>query len=143
VRNNNGEETPMLMPPVSRFMTTGAHVVEATSTIANARRLMQSHAMHHVPVIDRGKLVGMVSERDLWLLQASARIDPNAEQVREAMMQDAVTVAGATPLDEVAELMVGRHATSVVVTEGPAIVGIFTVTDALVALAEVLKRAAA
>lgn len=133
----------MLMPPVSRYMTSTPHVVDVKSSIANARRLMRTHAMHHLPVVDHGNLVGIVSDRDLLLLQACARVDPNEEQVREAMLQEPITVSEAAPLDEVAELMVTRKASSVVVIQGSAIVGIFTATDALVALGEVLKRAAA
>ena len=51
--------------------------------------------------------------------------------------------SGESPLDEVADAMIDRGCGSVIVTEDGTIRGIFTSTDALYALAVMLRRAAA
>lgn len=124
-------------------MTLGPRVVAPTVTIAQALQIMREHTLRHLPVVDNGKLVGIVSERDLHLLEACARVNPADTQVREAMTQPVLTVYEHAPLDEVADQMVARRCGSVVITEDGTIRGIFTATDALVALAELLRRAAA
>jgi acetoin utilization protein AcuB len=124
-------------------MTTDPHVIGPTMTIAQALQVMRDYKLRHLPVVEDGKLVGLVSDRDLHLVEACAGVNPTEAHVREAMIHPVLQVNHATPLDEVAEQMLGHHAGSVVVADDGRIQGIFTATDALIALAELLKRAAA
>lgn len=52
-------------------MTTDLATVESRSDIAEAARLMAERRIRHLPVVDRGKLVGMLSIRDLtqWAVE--------------------------------------------------------------------------
>lgn len=132
----------MLIPPVSRYMTVHPEVVAPSTSIADALAMMRDRHFHHLPVVERGTLVGVVSERDLHMLEAVCRVDPHETAVREAMTRQIVKVAPTTPLDDVAALMNERRCGSVVVATSDDLIGIFTATDALTALADVLDRAA-
>ncbi|MEO8549509.1 MAG: CBS domain-containing protein, partial [Kofleriaceae bacterium] len=55
----------MLMPPVSRYMTSNPHRIGSHDRLDDARSLMTLHGIHHLPVVDDDCLVGIVSDRDL------------------------------------------------------------------------------
>jgi CBS domain-containing protein len=58
-----------LSTPIARVMSTPVHVLDVADTLQDAALLMSSHGMRHVPVCERGALVNIVSERDLFALQ--------------------------------------------------------------------------
>jgi acetoin utilization protein AcuB len=91
-----------------------------------------------MPVLHGGKLVGVVSQRDLHLVESLGEVDPENIAVEEAMSQDVYAVPPKTPLKEVVTEMASRKLGSAVVVDGTQVVGIFTTIDALDALAEVL-----
>ncbi|MBI2227610.1 MAG: CBS domain-containing protein [Deltaproteobacteria bacterium] len=53
------------MPVVGAVMTSFPHFVDADDTVAKVERLMDERAIRHLPVQERGRVVGIVSERDL------------------------------------------------------------------------------
>lgn len=129
------------MPPVSRFMTRKPYTVEPTAPLADAHALMRQHHVRHLPVVDRaGNLCGIVSERDLHLLETLSDVDPENAHVDEAMVERPFVVTGDTPLDEVVEIMGDHRYGSVVVAGHAGVEGIFTATDACQALAQILHR---
>jgi len=125
---------------VQRFMTVGPHVISSRHTLAQAHQTMREKGVRHLPVVDGGKLVGIVSQRDLYLLETLKGVDVARELVEEAMSAEPIAVPPHAALDEVAEQMAAqRHGSAVVVDRG-AVVGIFTTTDALKALVSLLRR---
>lgn len=111
-------------------------------SIADARHIMREYNLRHLPVVDDGKLVGMLSDRDVYLLEAFARVDPSDARVREAMSMPLI-VDENEEIDVVADRMAAQRCNSAVIVDDGEIRGIFTATDALVALAELVRRAAA
>lgn len=111
-------------------------------SIADARQIMREHTLRHLPVVDDGKLVGMVSDRDVHMLEACAGVDPSDARVCEAMSVPLI-VDEDDAIDVVAERMATERCNSAIVVDDGMIRGIFTATDALVALAELVRRAAA
>jgi acetoin utilization protein AcuB len=131
----------MLMPPISRYMSRQPWTIERGATLATAHQVMRSHAIRHLPVMDAGKLVGIVSERDLHLIETLPDADPDEVTVDDAMTE---TVYVARPSDEVAEVvdrMAAQKLGSVVVIQDRRVEGIFTSIDALHVLSHVLRRA--
>jgi acetoin utilization protein AcuB len=125
---------------VQRYMTVGPVVISSGRTIADAHGLMRERGIRHLPVVDDGKLVGMLSQRDLYLVETLKGIDPSAERVREAMSADPYSVAPDAPIDVVAEAMAARKLGSAVVVDRGAVIGVFTTVDALRALSAIVRR---
>ena len=105
--------------------------------------MMREHGIRHLPVLDGGKLVGIISERDVYLLERYRRLDPD-QTVEDAMNQDVYTADPDDPVDAVVEKMAERkYGSSVVVGRRDHIEGIFTTVDGMQVLADVLRRATA
>lgn len=131
------------MDTIDGFMTRSVHTIGTKSPLAEAHRVMNEQRIRHLPVLEGGRLVGMVSQRDLHLIETLKDVDPKEVSVEEAMSQDCYAVAPGTPLATVAEQMHLHKYGSAVITRGAQVLGIFTTTDALSALATVLSRKAA
>jgi acetoin utilization protein AcuB len=131
------------MDIIESFMTRAVHTIGLKSPLVEAHRVMNEHAIRHLPVLEGGRLVGLVSQRDLHLIETLKDVDPREVTVEEAMSQDCYTVEAGTPLSEVARQMGQHKYGSAVVVQGSQVLGIFTTTDALRALDAVLSRPAA
>jgi acetoin utilization protein AcuB len=135
------ENVPELSPrAVGRFMTTSPHSIGRDQSLETAHTMMRTHAIRHLPVLEAGKLAGIVSQRDLYFVESLAPIDPRTVKVEDAMSQETYSVRPDTPVDEVAREMADRRYGCAVVIENNKVVGVFTTTDALRALSELLDR---
>lgn len=121
-------------------MTRMPHTIEPTATLEEAHRLMRKHRFHHLPVVRGGDLVGLVSLRDLLLIETLKDVDPKGVEVSETMSKDPYSVAPGAPIDKVAAKMAAEQIGSAVVVDGDEVVGIFTTHDALTALFHVWKK---
>jgi len=119
-------------------MTKTPHSIGTEQSLSIAHEVMRSHDIRHLPVLHGGKLIGILSQRDLHLVESLRDVDANQVRVEEAMTQDVYAVEPKTPLKEVAFEMAARKLGSAVVVEGTKVVGVFTTVDALEALAELL-----
>jgi acetoin utilization protein AcuB len=127
---------------IDRFMTPLPRAIDRNDTLAEARKLMRELGARHLPVVEapEGKVVGMVSERDILFLESRMEVDEGRVLVESAMQTDVYGVARDTPVDEVALTMASQRYGSAVVWSGSAVVGIFTTVDALRALAVLVRR---
>ena len=73
-------------------MTLGPVVVGSDLPLAEAHRLMRERNIRHLPVVDAGCLVGLVSQRDLYLCGTLDGVDPASAPVREAMTPEPYAV---------------------------------------------------
>jgi len=55
----------ILNQPVESLMTAAVHTVSPTATIANVMELMTSRRVRHLPVVDDGRLAGVISIGDV------------------------------------------------------------------------------
>ena len=125
--------------PISEFMTPHPHSVGKGQPLSKAHELMREHKIRHLPVLEAGRIVGLLSQRDLHLIETLSDVDPTEVTVEEAMSQEPYTVAPTTPLSEVAGEMARRKLGATVIADGAHVVGMFTTVDAL----EVLQKALA
>ena len=133
----------MLMPPISRYMTKQPWTIGRDAKLTEAHELMRQHAIRHLPVLEAGKLVGILSERDVYLFERFLHLDA-AIAVEDAMTEDVYAVSCEESLDAVVAGMAERKLGSAVVTNrGGIIEGIFTTVDGMQVLADVLRRATA
>jgi acetoin utilization protein AcuB len=119
-------------------MTFGPFAIGPGEPLGNARRVMQKHELHHLPVWADGKLVGVVSDRDMDAMDAKGAVT-----VAEVMTPEPYAPSPDTPLIDVVRALIDRNIGSAVVVDGGQIVGIFTATDAMRALIDVLSRGGA
>ena len=127
---------------IDRFMTSHVHTIAANRTLDEAHELMRSLKVRHLPVLRGGKVVGMVSQRDLSLIESLPGVDPQTVTVDDAMSEEVFSVAPGTLLAEVARKMAERKLGSVVVMEKATVVGIFTAVDALKTLDRLISNPA-
>lgn len=123
----------MTMLIVRDLMSPTIHTIGFEQSIAEAAKRMRTHHVRHLPVLDGGRIVGVLSERDVRLVEMCSA---GSIEVGDVMSPEPYVVHGGTSLAQVAAEMVDRKVGSAVVTDHGAIVGIFTTVDALRALVE-------
>lgn len=133
----------MQMPAVSRYMSQQPWTIDRRASLAAAHQLMREHRIRHLPVLDEGRLVGIVSQGDLHLLETIAELDLEDVEVAEAMTPNPCVVPGDTPLDEVVEIMADKKYGSVLILGRDGVEGIFTTIDACRAFAATLRSGVA
>jgi acetoin utilization protein AcuB len=126
---------PAMSHPIRRAMTSTPHSVGADQSLAVAHRMMNTHHLRHLPVLDGGRIVGVVSQRDLYFIETLKDVDPETTHVSEAMAEDVYSVEPDAELALVARTMAERKLGCAVIVEKGKTIGVFTTTDALRALA--------
>lgn len=103
--------------------------------------MMRAYQIRHLPVLEAGRLVGIVSDRDLHLIETLPGSDPDEITIDEAMTKDVYAVGTDDPADTVAEQMAEhKYGCAVVVNPWGSVEGIFTTVDAMQVLADVLRK---
>lgn len=120
---------------IEALMTPQPVTIGRAESLATAHQLMREHGCRHLPVLEHGELVGVVTQRDLYLLETFAGVDLRADGIDEAMSNDAYAVPPDAPLEDVAASMAANRYGCAVVIERGRVIGIFTATDALRVLA--------
>ena len=128
-------------PQVGSLMTPFPYSVDSDDTASEVERLMDKHQIRHVPVQQDGRVVGIISQRDVYRL--FGRFLPEAEKAqvraRDIMIEEPYIVAFDTPLNEVALEMAKRHIGSVIVLHHEKLAGILSATDICRILAEIFE----
>lgn len=130
--------------PVEEFTTPDPVTATEGMMVDDLWRLMDQHGVRHLPVVRDDQVVGIVSDRDVRVVLGLSAAEKMQVTAADVMSPDPVTVTTGTPLDEVAFLMADKKLGSVIVTdEEGKLFGIFTATDALNALVEIVRKGAA
>lgn len=126
------------MPKISKYMTTLPQTVNPKVSITEAYNLMTTENIRHLPVLESGRLVGLISDRDVKF--ATSFGDSATLLVEDVMSQDVYSVHPDTELDNVVDTMsLSKFGCAVIQQENQKVVGIFTATDSLRVLATVLR----
>ncbi len=129
--------------PVRQYMTAMPQTIEEDLELADAKARMFNLGVRHLPVVRGGKLVGILSQRDVAVAEALATVNPAHIRVGVIMTPVPFTCGPNAHVEVVAREMAKHHYGSTVVVdpEHPSeVVGLFTTTDALQALADVIDR---
>jgi acetoin utilization protein AcuB len=126
------------IPTISHFMSTNPHSIGTDQSLKVAADLMERHHIRHLPVLERGNLVGIVSDRDIKFACSFRGVDPATAKVSEISREEVYIASPQDPIDQVVSTMAGKRYGSAVVMDNKKLVGIFTVVDALKALDELL-----
>jgi len=127
------------IPNIQKYMTTSPHAVGSDQPLSLAHELMQKHGVRHLPVLSGGALVGMLSDRDLRLIETLKDVDPKQVAVEEAMSTQVYSVSPEAPLDEVLDDMAEHKYDCAVIMQNSRVIGIFTTVDVCRAFGELLR----
>jgi acetoin utilization protein AcuB len=127
------------IPTIQKYMTTSPHSIGVDQPLTQAHTFMHKHEIRHLPVLSGGKLVGMLTDRDLHLIESLKDVDPKTVTVEDAMTTSVYSVSPEAPLDEVVSTMGQKKYGSAVVMQNDKVVGIFTTVDLCTAFTELLQ----
>lgn len=119
---------------VEKFMTPFPHTIGADQPLSKADKMMSEYRVRHLPVLDGGHLVGLVSDRDIKFLESFKDIDPDKITVADAISEEFFTISQQAPVSIVCAEMANHKYGSALVMDNNKLVGIFTWVDAIHAL---------
>ena len=133
---------------VAKRMTPNPTTIESTTTNADASELMRKRNFRRLPVVDNGRLVGIVTDRDLRTVAPSPATTLSIfelnyllakMQVKDIMHKDVITIPVDATIEEAALIMSTRHIGGlVVVGENGSVVGVITETDIFNSFVEIM-----
>jgi acetoin utilization protein AcuB len=122
--------------PVDEFTSRAPEVVFPETPYAEICEIMRCQDIRHLPVVEGKKVVGIISDRNLKLPSDII----NHLTAKDIMVKNPYSVALSDSLESVAFEMSKHKIGSAVVNDGNGeLAGIFTTTDALNALIEVIR----
>lgn len=131
---------------VELWMTADPLTIGPGESVAVAGQTMSRRKVRRLPVVDGGRLVGIVSELDVARafppdvnpFSATVESMPGDRKVGDIMTSEPLTAAPHTPVDEAAHLMADRHVGALPVVLGGRLVGIITESDVFRAFVELV-----
>lgn len=129
------------MPAIKSVMTPFPFSVELGDPVTKAREMMSVHEIRHLPVVEDGRLIGVISQRDLLgsLESAALPLSPGLRVV-DIPREETHVVDLSEPLDRVLMYMAQHRIGATLVTKDGRLAGIFTLTDACTSFAESLRQ---
>lgn len=129
---------------VRDWMNTDPILVGPATEVREARSLLHQNGIRHLPVVDEGRLVGIVSDRDVRIDDRSLRQLTALERVGQAagegkpveavMSPGPHVIGGDEPVAAAARMMLSRRVSALPVVDDGVLVGIITTTDCMLAL---------
>lgn len=123
---------------VARWMSRDLETTGPGTTLTDALEIMERRRIRHLPVLDEGKLVGLLSDRDTRRCLGEGK-DADATKVRDVMTpgKSLRCVSSGATVREAAELICREKINSLPVVQNETLVGIVTSEDLLWAFIEV------
>ena len=130
-------------------MTTVLVTVRPDAPVAEAQHLMRHRRIRHLPVVEDGRLAGIITDRDVRTTLPSPATSLAVGEIRylldrllveRVMTRSVVTIGPNAPIADAVELMLAHRIGALPVLEGTRLVGIITETDLLRAFAATLAR---
>jgi acetoin utilization protein AcuB len=125
---------------VREIMSTDIEVVDRNDHLRAVEERMAEKQLRHLPVLEQGEVVGMVTQRDLFKAAMSSakgygekaqRAYLQSVYVKEIMVYPVVTVAPDTSVAAAADMIINKGIGCLPVIEGTKLVGMVTKTDLL------------
>lgn len=117
------------MGQVRDVMTSNPTTCEPTATLVDAAKVMAGEDVGPVPIVEGGKLVGLVTDRDIIVRAVAEGRDVTSTTVRDVASKDLVTVTADEDLDRALQLMAQHQVRRIPVVEGDRVVGIVSQAD--------------
>lgn len=134
--NTANASKELTMKAIKDQMTAFPHTINAEKNLKFAENKMKELSVRHLPVLKAGKLIGIISERDIQFVESFEKLDLSEILVEEAFTNEPFCVESTEELSKVCAEMAERKIGSAMVTQDGQLVGIFTWIDALKYLAK-------
>lgn len=119
---------------ISDIAQTDVTTVAPDAPLAHVLHLLNRKGVRHVPVVEDGQLVGVISDRDVKAALALSLGPGGAaacSTARQIMTRDPITIAPMFPVEEAAGVMIANRISCLPVVDGGRMIGIVTETDLL------------
>jgi CBS domain-containing protein len=117
------------MTRVAEVMTPGVETTSSAEALRDAARTMREGDFGSMPVVDDGRLVGILTDRDIVVRAVAEGLDPAVVRVGEVASRDPVTVGSDEALDEAMELMAHHRVRRLPVVDDGRLVGVVSQAD--------------
>jgi CBS domain-containing protein len=126
--------------PVNAIMQPNVHTVEPEDRVVHARRIMMTEDVARLPVVSQGRLIGMISDREIAFAFASVKrsfsLGRQKHQLDELLVQDvmkmpAVWITPSLMVSDAAKVMLKHNVGALPILHNEVIQGIVTRTDLL------------
>ena len=125
---------------IKDVMSAQVHTINADLDLQTAQKMMEKYQIRHLPVLENKELIGVISERDIQIMAKNLNAMHDLK-VEEVCSTDLYSTSADASLFEVSTHMAEEKiGSAVVVDEDDHVIGIFTTTDALSALAASLSQ---
>jgi CBS domain-containing protein len=114
---------------VRDVMTPGVRTVSGSQSLSDAAEVMRGEDVGSVPVVEEGRLAGIITDRDIVTRAVAERRDPQTVKVDEVASRELVTVEPDQDLDEALALMARHQVRRLPVVEEGRLVGMLAQAD--------------
>ena len=126
---------------VGQIMSQKIVTISPDKRVGQALKLMQKYQIRHLPVIERGRMVGWITSRDLREVLLASMLEEI--KVGDVMVQAPISVTPDTDVEEAARLIHEHRIGGMPVMEGDKLMGVITMLDlisAFISMLGLLKR---
>ena len=117
------------MGSIRDLMTSNPKTCEKSTSVVDVAKVMAQEEVGPVPVVEGGRLVGIVTDRDLVVRVLAEGKDPNSTTVGDIASSDLTTITPESDLQEALELMAASQVRRLPVVENGELVGIVAQAD--------------
>jgi CBS domain-containing protein len=123
------ERSTIVAKKVRDAMTASVRTAAPTESLADAAKAMKQEDVGSLPVVEDGRLVGVITDRDIVVRAVAEQGDPRSIRVTEIASREVVTVEPEQDLDEALALMARHKVRRLPVVENGALVGVLAQAD--------------
>ena len=117
-------------------MTANPRTAHPAQSLADAAQIMQSEDVGSVPVVEDGRLVGVLTDRDIAIRAVAEGVDVQTLNVGDVASREPVTVEPGQDLDEALALMARHQVRRLPVVDDGQLVGILAQADVAIEVKE-------
>jgi CBS domain-containing protein len=110
-------------------MTAEVRAAGPTQSLADAAKLMKQQDVGSLPVVEDGRLIGIITDRDIVVRAVAEHVDTHSMSVGEVASRNLVTVEPEQDLDEALALMARYRVRRLPVVEDGTLVGVLAQAD--------------
>jgi len=115
---------------VQEVMSTRVESISPTTSLRSAAKKMRDLAVGALPVMDNGKLAGIITDRDVSVYAIAMGHDPQSTEVQKVMTKEVYTCSQEQSISEAAKIMEQHHIRRLAVTDSAAsMAGFLSVDD--------------